>query len=305
MGRFAQVHRDAARDGYVDTRGTQERYGMHPATLYRHLGLIGYSQHLPGLWVPDHELAYGLRVTLAMRHLGPAALLTAGSALHVREVLDDPPDDVHVLLPAGRWIAPKDGLCLHYATDHNRVRSFPAPGSDGRMVAVPRALADHARHTGFTELCRVIATAVRLRHCALPQLADEVAARARFPGRGVLRRAVEELTGELNHSGYERLGRRLLRAQIPDVPSRPLPVVHRERRIAEVDIPFFDVRYGVEIDGPHHLLPHVAAADRARDRILERDAGWTIDRFFWFELDEAPDRFVREVVNRLRRLRAD
>jgi hypothetical protein len=38
--------------------------------------------------------------------------------------------------------------------------------------------------------------------------------------------------------------------------------------------------------------------------VLQRDAGWTIDRFFWFELDERPDRFVREVAGRLERLRA-
>ena len=63
------------------------------------------------------------------------------------------------------------------------------------------------------------------------------------------------------------------------VPGSPRPIVHRERVVAKVDIPFFDVRYGVEIDGPPHLLLAQAARDAARDRMLRRDCDWTIDRF--------------------------
>ena len=76
-------------------------------------------------------------------------------------------------------------------------------------------------------------------------------------------------------------------------------------RLAEVDIPFFELCYGVEIDGPHHLLPEQAAKDRARDRMLARTCGWSIDRYLWFELEDDPERFVREVQARLRELKAD
>jgi very-short-patch-repair endonuclease len=81
-------------------------------------------------------------------------------------------------------------------------------------------------------------------------------------------------------------------------------VVHRQRNVAEIDIPFLDLLYGVEIDGPPHLLPEVAARDRKRDRMLRRDCGIDIDRYLWFELEEEPARFVREVTTRLRDLRA-
>lgn len=88
------------------------------------------------------------------------------------------------------------------------------------------------------------------------------------------------------------------------MPSRPLPVVHRGRILAEIDIPFLDLCYGVEIDGPPHLLPDVAAQDRARDRMLARTCGISIDRYLWFELEEQPARFVREVRARLHALKA-
>jgi very-short-patch-repair endonuclease len=79
---------------------------------------------------------------------------------------------------------------------------------------------------------------------------------------------------------------------------QPLTVESNNRIVAEIDIPFVQVRYGVEIDGPHHLLPNVAAADRTRDRALHR-LGWVIDRFFWFEVEDRPRWFVTQVQRRL------
>lgn len=73
---------------------------------------------------------------------------------------------------------------------------------------------------------------------------------------------------------------------------------HDNRLIGEIDIAYPDILHGVEIDGPHHLLADVAAADRIRDRELNR-LGWQIDRFFWFELDERPDWFVAEIKRRI------
>lgn len=116
-----------------------------------------------------------------------------------------------------------------------RSQSDPAPDRTGRVHrGAARAIADHARHAGVTPRCRVIADAERLRHCTLRQIAEELDKRVRLPGR---------LSGELNHSGYERLGRRLLSRSGVAVASRPGPIVHRERVVAEVDLPFFDVRY--------------------------------------------------------------
>lgn len=131
-------------------------------------------------------------------------------------------------------------------------------------------------------------------------LLGEIDARKRYPGRANLRRAYGLLTGEIVHSGSERLARRLLRGADLSFGAKPLPIEVAGRLIAEIDIPFAPHRYGVEVDGPHHLLPNVAAADRARDRTLEQ-VGWKIDRFYWFEVEERAAYFVAEVQRALAR----
>jgi hypothetical protein len=179
------------------------------------------------------------------------------------------------------------------------------PGDrDLRITWPARSLAEYSRDAGYVPLCRAIARTDSLRLCTLGKIKDELEARLRFLGRANLRAAHGKLSGELNHADDERRGRALLRAAGFVVPSRPLPVRLGDTILAEVDIPFFDILYGVEIDGPPHLLAEVAAKDRARDRRLGRELRWQIDRFLWFEIDEDPEGFVREVAARVHALRA-
>jgi hypothetical protein len=298
VGRFDNVHRRAARDGFVDVR----TFDLPRRTLTDNLRSIGWGTHLPGIWVPDKKkVSYAVRCRAAVAYVGGPVLLTGASALLHLAVVRQPPDKVELLLPTDRWIKPRGGLCPHYTTGFASIQAVPCDGM--RLAWAARALADYAAHAGVSVLCRAIADATRLRHCTLAQVGAELHARRSFRGRAKLGRAYGELSGELNHSSYEEYGRRLLREAGEDVPPRPMPVVHNERDVAEVDLPWHDLRYGVEIDGPPHLLPEVAAKDRARDRMLARLCGWTIDRYLWFELEEQPERFVREVTDRLRRLR--
>ena len=109
-----------------------------------------------------------------------------------------------------------------------------------------------------------------------------------------LRRAYAAVSGEENHSDGERNAKRLLRADGLRFHPKPLTVEHNGRMVAELDIPFPEILYAVEVDGPHHLLPDVAAADRQRDRALKR-INWRIDRFFWFEVEDRPEWFVNQV----------
>lgn len=304
MKPLAHVHRDAAARGYIDARAANLPAGLHPRTLARHLQRIGWYPWLRGFWVPgaadEEQPPYLVRCRIVLAAFGADALLTGASALWALGILHGEPEDVELLLPANRCVRARDGVCVHYATDHGSVRTLTARGL--RSANAARAIADHARHEGVTPLCRVIADAERLRRCTLRQVGDEIAGRASFPGRPHLRQAHGQIIGELNHSGNERLARRLLRQVGVQVPNRPGKIVHRERIVAEVDIPFFDVCYGVEIDGPPHLRVGQAAKDAARDRMLRRDCGWTIDRFWWFELEADPQRFTREVMARLRTL---
>lgn len=295
-----EVHRRAGAKGFVTLHDVRAS-GVHPRTFYRHAGQIGWVSRYRGLWVGTGELDPRELIAAAVAASGGDVLVTGASALFLAGVLNRAPEQVELLVPAARRLASKDGICLHRTTTYEAVR-YQHRGAV-RAAAVPRAFADAAAHACVNQLCRDIATAVRLRCCSLARIQRELRVRQRFPGSGRLRRAHALLSGELVHSGGERLGRRLLRAEGFRPHSRPLAVEVRGRPIAEIDIPFPSILYGVEVDGPHHLLPDVAAADRARDRTLDRQ-GWVIDRFYWFELEERPAWFVTEVTRRLRQLGA-
>ena len=226
-------------------------------------------------------------------------LVTGRSALFLDGIVEVPPDNVELLVPASRRLARRPGICLHRTTVYDTVRSKSR--GPVRISAIPRGFADYAAHATVNDLCRDLATAIRKRRCSLPTVASELTQRRKFPGSGRLRVAHGLLLGELTHSADERLGRRLLRAAGVQCHRQPLTVEHSGRLIAEIDIPLIDSRYGVEIDGPHHLLANVAAADRARDRELQR-LGWIVDRFFWFELEERPGWFVEQVTRRVAEL---
>jgi hypothetical protein len=306
MGRYDALNRDAAQQGYVDLRGVEARYGLPKTTAYRYLHAAGFVAHLPGMWVKQGvHLDHRTRCEIVHAYLGGVGLFTGATALHATGVLRTPPKTIELLRPAHGWRPVAGPYCIHYDHRFAELRSVCWPGTTMRLTLPARSIAEYSRHASVDDLCKACAAADRLRLSTLDETARELAARLRFPGRAGLREAVGRLRGELNHSDDERRARALLRAHggLGEVPHRPMPVLDdRGVPIAEIDIPFFDVRYGVEVDGPPHLLPEVAAADRVRDGRLQRD-GWEIRRFLWFQIDEDPTGFVREVANRVMQLR--
>jgi very-short-patch-repair endonuclease len=78
-------------------------------------------------------------------------------------------------------------------------------------------------------------------------------------------------------------------------------IIRGQRHV--IDVAFEGVKLAVEIDG---FSVHRTAADRARDLARQNalvEAGWTVLRFTWDDLQDA-DRFVATVLRVLRRLPA-
>jgi len=61
-------------------------------------------------------LSYRARVWSALLYVGDGAMACLETAAFLHRLTDTPPDDVHVLLPAGRRVMPQPGLRLHLAT---------------------------------------------------------------------------------------------------------------------------------------------------------------------------------------------
>ena len=296
---LADIHRRAGMRGFVTTADVASAR-VASSSFSDHAGRIGWEPQFWRIWVPTGAtLSHRELCAAAVASIGGPAAVTGASALFLDGVIAEAGNDAELVVPSARHVTKRPGVCVHRTTTFDDLRLHHRDGLS--VAATPRALADLAAHTSVNALCQDIATAIRLRRTTLKALARELSTRQRFPGRANLRMAHGLLAGELVHSAGERLGRRLLRNAGFSAHNRPLVVAVQGRPVAEIDIPFVDVLYGVEIDGPHHLLPSVAAADRARDRILQ-SAGWTIDRFLWFEIEERPDYFVSEVRRRLERL---
>jgi hypothetical protein len=146
-----------------------------------------------------------------------------------------------------------------------------AAAGDGEMSA----MALHHQLTKF------IATADGQRKVTLEALEGRVAAVSRFVGAPALRRAIDDLKGELSHSATEKKGRGTIarvaaRYGLQSHP-RPFAVTVQGRTIGEADIAILQICLDFEIDGPHHLLPTQRDKDQLRDRRMRR-AGWEVER---------------------------
>lgn len=291
-----ELHAVAGRNGFATANDVHDAE-VDLDFFRRHAQRIGWEHRRRGCWVPaGFELSHTQRAAEAISGLSEDVLLTGRTALFLYGVLDHPGKDVELLVPAKQHYLVQDGVCLHRTRIFDGVRYQHRKGF--RLALPARAFADFAPHASLNDLCCDLATAMRKRQCTLPKIAAEIAARKRWPGRRTLRIAHGLLTGELKHSADEGMARRLLREAGHRPHHEPLTIESGGRLLAEIDIPFVDVMYGVEIDGPHHLLPDVAAADRQRDRALEK-LGWLIDRFFWFELEERTGWVIDEIIGRL------
>lgn len=103
-------------------------------------------------------------------------------------------------------------------------------------------------------------------------------------------------------SRNEWRAREILIAAGVATPSMNAPIALGDGRYRYADLWFGDLRLDIEIDGPHHLLPHVAAADAVRDEELAA-IGVLVVRFPEDALAD-PERFAADVADVLARLRA-
>lgn len=204
------------------------------------------------------------------------------------------PSVIDVLVAGPHHPRPRPGVHLI------RTDTLDAEARDRRrgfeVTPAPRAWADFARRATSDQLVAAVAGLDRLRLATPEDLASYLQRRGQFPGRTSAWAALQRAQGQLTHSSREHTARRLLHeADLALAPwPRPLAVLLDGVAIAEVDVPWPQVRYGVEIDGPHHQLPAQQQADRSRDRCLT-SLGWMIDRFSVDEIEQSPGQFVREV----------
>lgn len=293
--RIGALHRLARAQGDAVATWQARELGI-PASSFADLTRDeGFAQLFQGVWaLPGSRDAPSRRLWAALltagaeaRITGEATLWTVGALASLRRV--------------ALWVPPHARPRARLGVRHHRGRWVEGDLTQrrGGFPSVPplRAWTDLAADATEDTLVQTLAALDRLREAGPHDAERYLARRGRFPGAGRARRAIAELSSELSHSQAERRARRLLASTgLPTPHPRPLGIVVAGRPLGEVDLAYPAVRYGVEIDGPHHGLPEAVERDHARDRRLQRETAWIIDRFPVRIIDEDPRGFVTEVA---------
>lgn len=287
------LERVAARQLGVVAHWQAADLGLDGKTFVEHARRHGWERLTRGLWAaPWSEVSFARRCALERVRGSRARLLTGEAQLVLLGVRRDTTSLVDLWVGPGRSPRAQPGVRFHrgrWASGDAvaRVQGIPS-------TPVLRALRDAARRSTVDRLVRDIAALDRMRRATPAQVAADLDRIGPFPGKPKLRAAVLESLDGLVHSGDEALARQLLAAESQQPHPRPLLVEHGCRRIGEIDIPYCWLRYGIEVDGPHHREDGVAERDRARDRALGR-LDWVIDRVPAELVRTNPGAFVQAV----------
>lgn len=274
--------------------------------------LLAYSRPTSAVARVEKLVASGTALVdaLVSAGLGAGPLVCGQSALALRGVAPEPAQP-WIRLPARFGHAPKDGVRIRYgASSGTPVWVDGVPCVDIAQAFIDAAPAgDHEsaaqRHH---RLSRWLATADARRVLTAAELEARIESPRSFYGAPGLRRVVADVKGELSHSGTERRARRLVAPVLASfglrLEPRPFLIEFNGARLGEADLAVLRLRYDIEIDGPHHLLPAQRQRDDHRDRLLRRQAGWEVERFSTELIDLRPTVFKARVADTVRHQRS-
>ena len=242
----------------------------------------------------------GLRATLL--RAGPPAVASHRAVARLLAVPTYEAAMAEITIPSKRnFVQP--GVVVHQSRD---LAYIPPVFIDGIPCTPPRRLAvDIGAVLGETAYTTVIRELRRDHGVTWKQLAAvlELHSKRGRDGCGPLRRQVERYYGieGIPDSALEQLFLDdVIDADLPTpVCQHPVPGPHGVAY--RLDVAWPDVRLDVEIDGPRHRRPEVAAKDRRRDAHL-RALGWEVLRFDEEQVTYAPWLALGELRRTLRRL---
>lgn len=267
--------------------------GIPRSTFYDYVRRHGWTHLGDGLWAtPQREVSF-LRRIAEKQHLGPGArILTGPALLTVAGVRPQQPCSVDLLVGPRLAVAPRPGVRYHRGAWVSGDKVERREGIPSTPVL--RAWTDATRLSSVDRLEKDLRAMDRLRIATPEQAAAYLELRCRFVGRPRARQAVARVDRQLVHSDDEARARLLLDAVEGHPHPRPCKISTEWRTIGEIDIAYCPIRYGIEVDGPHHEDEVVAARDRYRDGRLER-LDWIIDRFSTAYIAAEPAEFIEAV----------
>ncbi len=219
--------------------------------------------------------------------------------------LSEPPQEQWLRLPGRTGHTRQQGVRLRYGPPTSVVWKEGLPVADvHQMIADVAVAIGHSRGARY-ELGKLVALGHAKRLTTPQQFGDWLAEVGAVDGALLCNEVVADLLGETVHSETERRARELARQVLEpyglQLHPHPFRVDLDGRPAGEADLAVVELRYDIEVDGPHHLLPQQIAKDRARDRLM-REAGWVVERFAAEEIDLRPHEFKRAIDRTIRQL---
>ena len=289
----AHVARLATDQEGAVTRTQLIELGVRPGAIDHRLESGRLHRAHQGTYLVGHTATTEqARYVLATLACGPAAYISAGSALECYGAVEPTGGDVHVTVIAGRRRSRK-GIRLH-RTRLGDPRDFGTLGTL-RITSPARAVLDYAEYATPAQLARAV-NEVQVKKLATAGELREIVARS--PGRhgaALLTATLDRHDGPVTfRSDGERLFLALLkRARLP------LPEVNADVDGDEVDFLYRDARLAIELDGgAAHGVPAAVDRDRRKEARL-RAQRVELLRYSWWQIEEEPEAVTAEIAGRL------
>ena len=209
-------------------------------------------------------------------------------------------------LPRGGGSATRSGISIRHGAPSGEiqwVRGLPVVDIEQAILDIPgcnRASTATGIHYLLT---RAISTAHARRLTSPNRVAQRLEELGNIYGANPVRAALDDLAGEMTHSGREHRAREIVEPIVRryglTLHPQPMTVLLEGVRVGEADLPIVEIRLDIEVDGPHHRLPAQVAADQDRDRRMRR-ADWEVERFSTELLDTSPRQFGAKVDEAIR-----
>jgi len=275
-----QIHSLLAEQHHLISRTDAAAVGVHPSVLHRMARGGALEVLAPGWYgTAGVPLTWDRRMRLALGRGGPLAAASHRAAARLLGVPTYEAAPPEITIPSKRHLV-QDGVVVHQSRD---LRYIPPIEIGGIRCTPPRRVAvDIGAVLGETAYATVLRALRRDHGVTWKQLAailDLHSKRGR-DGCGPLRRQIEryaDIVGIPDSTLEQLFLDDLLDADFPapvcqhEVPG-PAGITYR------LDFAYPHVLVAIEVDGPHHRRPEVAARDRRRDAHLA-SLGWLVLRF--------------------------
>jgi very-short-patch-repair endonuclease len=280
---------------------SSKQYGMVTRDQALALMTRGQFDHLvtTGVLVRTWQGVYEVRGTLdSWQKRASGVLLSVtngalshGSAARLLGLTYAQTDALHVTVPHGQSPLRK-GVLMHRSRQLDafvdRSHEFPITNAARTFVDVSTLFTLRQLGAIFDQGCnKNLFTIDEVDHCMLHMVTKGRPWISRI--RDVLK--ARGLTDENLDSFLERRTLRWIRSAGLPEPRSQLPLIANGAPY-RIDLAYPDLKIAIEADGPHHLLPSIAAYDRRRDADLTLD-GWVV-------LHVYPDTDERECIDWIR-----